>query len=43
MIGLRGVREHYFVTLLKIRAVAGAARNSQIVTYRLVQPGETGN
>jgi len=28
---------------LKIRAVAGAAGNSQIVTYRLIQPGEAGN
>ena len=43
MIGLQSVRENYFEILLKIRAVAGASGNSQIVTYRLIQPGETGN
>jgi len=43
LIGPQAVRENYFEILLKTRAVAGAARNSQIVTYRLIQPGETGN
>ena len=43
LIGQQAVRESYFEILLKTRAVAGAARNSQIVTYRLIQPGETGN
>jgi hypothetical protein len=43
LIGPRAVRESYFEILLKTRAVAGAARNSEIVTYRLIQPGETGN
>jgi hypothetical protein len=43
MIGPQAVRESYFEILLKTRAVAGAARNSQIVTYRLIQPGETVN
>jgi hypothetical protein len=43
MIGPQAVRENYFEILLKTRAVAGAARNSQIVTYRLIQPGESGN
>ena len=43
MLGPQAVHERYFEILLKTRAVAGAARNSQIVTYRLIQPGETGN
>jgi hypothetical protein len=43
IIGPQAVRENYFEILLKTRAVAGAARDSQIVTYRLIQPGEAGN
>lgn len=43
MLGPKAVREHYFEILLKARIVDGAARNSQIVTYRLIQPGEAGN
>ena len=43
MLGPQAVHEHYFEILLKTRVVAGTTRNSQIVTYRLIQPGETGN
>ena len=43
LLGPQAVREQYFEVLLKTRAVAGASRNSEIVTYRLIRPGETGN
>jgi hypothetical protein len=43
LLGEQAVREQYFEVLLKTRAVAGAARNSQIITYRMIQPGEAGN
>lgn len=39
MLGPQGVHEHYFEILLKTRSVDGAARSSQIVTYRVIQPG----
>ncbi|HEY3938060.1 MAG TPA: hypothetical protein VGL97_11550 [Bryobacteraceae bacterium] len=38
LLGPQGVKDRYFEILLKTRAIAGATRNSQIVTYRLVQP-----
>ena len=43
MLGPQAVRDRYFEIVLKTRAVAGAARSSQIVTYRLIQPGGAGN
>jgi len=43
MLGPQAVRDDYFEILVKTGAVAGAARNSQIVTYRRIQPGDTGN
>jgi hypothetical protein len=43
MLGPQAVRDRYFEILLKTRAVAGAARSSEIVAYRLIQPGGTGN
>jgi hypothetical protein len=38
LIGMQAVRDRYFEILLKTRSVAGAARSSQIVAYRLIQP-----
>jgi hypothetical protein len=38
LLGPQGVKDRYFEILLKTRADAGAARNSQIVTYRVIQP-----
>jgi hypothetical protein len=43
ILGPQGVHEHYFEILLKTRSVAGAARSSQIVTYRVIQPGAASN
>jgi hypothetical protein len=43
MLGPQAVRDRYFEIILKTRAVAGASRSSQIVTYRLIQLGGTGN
>jgi hypothetical protein len=43
MLGPQAVRDRYFEIVLKTRAVAGAARSSQIVTYRLIQPVGAGN
>ena len=43
MIGPQAVRDQYFEILLKTGSVAGAARNSQIVTYRLIPVSESVN
>jgi hypothetical protein len=43
MLGAQAVRERYFEVLIKTSSTAGAVRNSQIVTYRLIQPTDTGN
>jgi hypothetical protein len=43
MLGPQAVRDRYFEIVLKTRAVAGAARSSEIVTYRLIQPSGTSN
>lgn len=43
MMGQQAVRDRYFEIVLKTTAVAGAARSSQLVTYRLIQPGGMGN
>lgn len=43
LIGPQAVREQYFEILLKTREVAGTSRSSQIVTYRLIRPGEASN
>ena len=43
MLGAQAVRERYFEVLIKTSSTAGAVRNSQIVTYRLIQPGDAGN
>jgi hypothetical protein len=43
MLGPQAVRDRYFEIVLKTRAVAGASRSSQIVAYRLIQFGGTGN
>lgn len=40
LFGPRGMKDRYFEILLKTRTVAGAARNSQIVTHRVIQPAE---
>jgi hypothetical protein len=42
MLGPQAVRDRYFEIVLETRAVAGAARSSQIVAYRLIQPVATG-
>ena len=39
LLGPQAVRDRYFEIALKTRAVAGAARSSQIVAYRIIQPG----
>lgn len=38
LLGPRGVKNQYFEILLKTGTVAGTARNSQVVTYRVIQP-----
>jgi hypothetical protein len=38
MLGAQAVRDRYFEVLIKTSSTAGAVRNSQIVTYRLIQP-----
>jgi len=43
LLGPQAVRDRYFEIVLKTRAVAGAARSSEIVAFRLIQPGGTGN
>jgi hypothetical protein len=43
MLGAQAVRERYFEVLIKTNSTAGAVRNSQVVTYRLIQPGDAGN
>jgi hypothetical protein len=43
MLGPQAVRERYFEVMLKTRSTAGAVRNSQIVTYRVIQPTDAGN
>jgi hypothetical protein len=43
MLGAQAVRERYFEVLLKTSSTAGAVRNSQIVTYRMIQPTDAGN
>jgi hypothetical protein len=40
LLGPRGVKDRYFEILLQTRAVAGAARNSQVITYRVVQEAD---
>ena len=42
LLGAQAAQEQYFELLLKTRVVAGASRNSQILAYRLIQPGEPG-
>jgi hypothetical protein len=43
MLGPQGVRERYFEVLIKTSSTAGAVRNSQIVTYRMIQPTDAVN
>ncbi|HEY1951126.1 MAG TPA: hypothetical protein VGG97_29210 [Bryobacteraceae bacterium] len=43
MLGAQAIRERYFEVLLKTRSTAGAVSNSQIVTYRVIQPTDAGN
>jgi hypothetical protein len=43
MIGPEAVSERYFEILLRTSAVGGTVKNSQIVTYRMVQPGAVTN
>jgi hypothetical protein len=43
MLGPQAVRDRYFEIVLKTKAVAGAARSSQIVAYRMIQPAGNGN
>jgi hypothetical protein len=43
MLGPQAVRDRYFEIVLKTRAVAGAARSSEIVAFRLIQPSGTSN
>jgi hypothetical protein len=43
LLGRDAARNRYFELLLKTRTIAGAARNSQIVAYRMVQSSETVN
>lgn len=38
LLGPKGMKDRYFEILLRTRAVAGAARNSHIVTHRVIQP-----
>ena len=43
LIGPQAVRDRYFELLLDTQAVGGAVRNSQILTYRMIQPDGTAN
>jgi hypothetical protein len=38
LLGPRGVKDQYFEILLKTGTVAGTARNSQVASYRVIQP-----
>jgi len=43
LLGRDAARNKYFELLLKTRTIAGTARNSQIVAYRMLQSSETVN
>jgi hypothetical protein len=43
LLGRDAARNRYFEILLKTRTIAGAARNSQIIAYRMMPSGEVAN